>query len=224
MRLLVTGASSGIGRALVEQMADQVSITMMARRADLLAELEARTGASAVSGDVSNYEDCVRFVAAAPGDGELALVNCAGNASFGSFHQASWESIVNQVEVNLLGMMAACHAAIPEMLKAGSGQIINVLSITSTMVFPGSAGYSSAKAGGLMFTKILNAEYRRQGIRCTALLPGAVDTPIWDGQAHPPREEMLSANAVAGAIKDLLLMPKDRAVDELVLMPPRGVL
>ena len=66
---------------------------------------------------------------------------------------------------------------------------------------------------------------RSRGIQITALLPGATDTPLWEAGAFvPDRADMLPASAVAEAIRDILHLPDDRAIDELVLMPPKGVL
>lgn len=225
MRLLVTGASSGIGRAVAEAMAGDAELYLFARRADLLSEVAEATGGVPVVGDVGNIEDCRRLVAAAVGESELCLVNAAGSAAFGSFHELASDALHDQIRSNLVGTINACHAAIPEMLRVGKGQIVNVLSIAARHVFPGAAAYAAAKAGALMFTQVLNAEYRRLGVRCTAVLPGSVDTPIWEGQGFvPERGDMLQPEAVAEAIRDLLLMPRDRSVDEVVLMPPKGVL
>ena len=76
-----------------------------------------------------------------------------------------------------------------------------------------------------MLTRCLSLEYRRQGIRFTALNPGSTDTPLWDAQTRSlPREDMLSAEAVGQAIVDLIALPADRVFDELSLMPPKGSL
>ena len=83
----------------------------------------------------------------------------------------------------------------------------------------------ASKAGLLAAARGWQAEYRRTGLRITNLLPGATDTPIWDGGSFiPERNDMLPAAAVAEAIRDLILSPSDRNVDELTLMPPKGIL
>ncbi len=158
-------------------------------------------------------------------DGEIVLVNAAGVASFGDFVSQPWTDVAYQIDMNLLVPMRLCHTLLPLMLDSGSGQIINVLSIAATHAFSGATSYGASKAGLLAAGRNLAAEYRRQGIRVTALLPGATDTPIWDGQGFvPPRAEMLTAEAVGQAIADLVRLPPDRVVDELTLMPPKGIL
>ena len=76
-----------------------------------------------------------------------------------------------------------------------------------------------------MFGKCIAAEYRTRGIRVTSILPGSTDTPLWDSQSFQPnREDMLSPRAVAECIRDVILSPADRSFDEIVLMPPKGIL
>ena len=77
----------------------------------------------------------------------------------------------------------------------------------------------------LAATRSLALEYRTQGIVFTSILPGAVDTPIWDGQgAIPERADMLTDKAVAEAISDVMTAPADRVFDEIRIMPPKGIL
>jgi NAD(P)-dependent dehydrogenase (short-subunit alcohol dehydrogenase family) len=225
--VIVTGASSGIGRAAAQALVEaDYDVLLVGRRE---AGLRETSGASPIAVcDVSDFSACCRAVEQARElwrDSHPVLVNSAGAAAFGPFHETPVEQIEEQVKVNLLGTMFMCRAVLPWMLEAGGGQIINVLSIASTHVFPGGSAYGASKAGALMFTRILAAEYRGQGIRVTALMPGSTATPLWEGQAfQPDRADMLSAEAVAGAIVDLVKSPKDRNVDELLLMPPKGVL
>ena len=76
-----------------------------------------------------------------------------------------------------------------------------------------------------MFLRAPARESRQKGGRLTASLPGSTDTPIWEGmESHPPREDMLPAIAVAEAVRDAINAPRDRAIDEIVLTPPKGVL
>ena len=225
MRLLITGASSGIGRELAYLMRDQAKLVLMARRAKELQQVAKETGAIAICGDVGNFSDCERLVEAAQGEGELCLVCAAGSAYFADLVTQTPESIEAQIRSNLLGSIYAAKAAVPKMLESREGQIINILSIAGSVPFSGCSGYGSAKAGALMFTKVLSAEYRQHGIRCTALSPGAVNTPIWEGQSFKPDpDQMMTPRAIAETIRDLLFLPKDRSVDELTIMPPHGIL
>lgn len=156
---------------------------------------------------------------------ELALVNLVGSAHFGDFSGTPVETAYEQVQSNLAAVIGACHALLPAMLSAGRGRIVNVLSIAATHSFSGAAAYCGAKAGALAFSRALALEVRSRGVLVTCLLPGSTNTPLWDRQSgSPARGDMLTPEAVAEVIVQLLDTPADRCVDELVLTPPKGVL
>jgi 3-oxoacyl-[acyl-carrier protein] reductase len=153
------------------------------------------------------------------------LVNCAGSGHFGDFSSMPYELIQEQYELNVLAPIRLTQAFVPWALEQGGGQVINVLSIAATTVFAGSVGYCSSKAAALMFTKVLSAEYRAKGLRVTAVIPGSTDTPFWDDKEwKPERADMIPAAEVAALIKELILAPRTRYVDEVVITPPRGIL
>jgi NAD(P)-dependent dehydrogenase (short-subunit alcohol dehydrogenase family) len=233
-RAIVTGASSGIGKATALALADAgVEVVLAARRRVLLEDLAdqiRRLGgtATAIACDVSDPADCERLITEAralPGAVEPCLINCAGVAHFGPYHESPVAAVEAQLRANLLGPMVTCHAFLPWALQVGRGHIVNVLSVAAKVPFPGAAIYCTAKAGLLMLGTTLAAEYRTQGLRVTSLLPGSTDTPLWDDKEWvPPKEDMLPVAAVAEAVLDVVLLPADRNVDELVLMPPKGIL
>jgi len=153
------------------------------------------------------------------------LINNAGFAEFGSFDQQPFETFEKHVLLNYMLGARLCHAAIPWMLEQGGGQIINVLSIAAKHAFSGAAAYCSSKAAMQMLGQVLAQEYRARGIRVTSILPGSTDTPLWDRmELKPDTHDMLRSSAVAEAIRDIVLSPRDRNIDELVLMPPNGIL
>lgn len=233
-RVIITGASSGIGRETALALAEHpVELVLAARRSSLLKELAKECAArgarvEAVTCDVTSHTDRQQLVLEAQkmGSGVMpVLVNSAGVAEFGDYASMPAGSVQHQIEANLLAPMLMSQDVLPWMLHVGHGHIVNVLSIAAEHPFPGSAAYCAAKAGLLMFGKSLNAEYRRKGVYVTALLPGSTDTPLWEGKSWmPPREDMLTSRIVAETIRDLVLLPSDRAVDQVTLMPPKGVL
>jgi 3-oxoacyl-[acyl-carrier protein] reductase len=230
IRAIVTGASSGIGEAAARLLvAEGIEVVLAARRVDRLAELAEALGdrAHAYPTDVTDSDACRALVdfARSLGPARPVLVNNAGIAEFGDFASMPLENIERQIEVGLLGPLYLTHSVVPWMLDEGGGHLINVLSVTATQVFGGAAGYGAAKAGLYMLGRVVAAEYRRKGVRVTNILPGATDTPLWDGQGFVPnRDEMLPVAAVAEAIRDVVLLPADRSMDEIHLMPPFGVL
>ena len=76
-----------------------------------------------------------------------------------------------------------------------------------------------------MFTNVMAAEVREQGVRVTAILPGATDTPLWDDMGfRSPREDMLPVERVAETVSFVLSQPRTAVVDQVQVMPPRGIL
>jgi short-subunit dehydrogenase len=109
-------------------------------------------------------------------------------------------------------------------MKRGA-TIVNNLSIAATRVFPGTAAYNASKHGALGFTNTLREELRGKGIRVIALLPGATDTAIWNILwPEAPRKKMMSAETIATALLNALLLPENSTVEELCIMPTAGAL
>ena len=152
------------------------------------------------------------------------LINNAGvghpNRTVGELPYPSWMEVI---DTNLNGLFLMTQAALAVM-KRGS-TIVNNLSIAAERVFPGSAAYNASKHGALGFTNTLREELRPKGIRVIALMPGATDTAIWNTLwPKAPRRKMMSAETVARAVIDALLMPPNTTVEKIVLMPSTGTL
>lgn len=222
-QIVITGASSGIGAATAELISGHGQLVLVGRDANRLRDVAVRChDAITVATDLTL--DVAPVVGVLTQSQHRVLVNCAGIAEYGPYHEQPWSIIERQIQINLVAPMQLSHALMPWLL-GGQGQIINVLSIAASQTFPGAAAYMASKAGLLAAARSWQAEYRRSGLRITNLLPGATNTPIWDGGAFiPERTDMLPASAVAEAIRDLILSPSDRNVDELTLMPPKGIL
>lgn len=229
---VVTGAGSGIGRATAVSLAEGGwRLVLAGRREGPLresADLCRDAGAPEVSVrpcDVRLQRDCENLSQAVPDGARLALVNAAGVASFGPVSQMAPDRIESQIDTNLLGTIWATRAILPKMLEFGQGDIVNVLSIAASTPLPGAEVYSASKAGVLAFGRSLALTVRKQGVRVVAILPGATDTPLWDpSSGMPPREDMLPAGAVAEVIRSAIDSPRDRSLDEIVVMPPKGIL
>jgi NAD(P)-dependent dehydrogenase (short-subunit alcohol dehydrogenase family) len=184
---IITGASSGIGRAAAKRFAEEgASLVVTARRADaldgLVQEIEAAGGAAqAVAGDVRDPDLAGRVVAAAVdrfGGLDIAFNNVGDTGEMGPVHEVSLDGWRDTLDVNLTSAFLGAKAQIPAMLARGGGHIL----FTSTFVghvlgFPGMAAYAAAKAGVVGLTRVIAAEYGAQGLRANAILPGGVDTP-----------------------------------------------
>lgn len=230
---IVTGASSGIGRAAALALAESGwQVALIARREALLEalseEIEARGGlAKSIVADLSNPEQCAGAIETARSrvGGTPSLVNAAGVARFANLAEDSPESVAAQIQINLVAPILCSRAILPWMAERGGGHILNVASVAGITPFAGASVYGSTKAGLLMFGKALAAEVRTQGIRVTTLVLGATDTELWDAQSFvPSRGDMLRPESVAAVIRDVLESPCDTSIDRIDLMPPKGIL
>ena len=229
-RVLITGASSGIGNATALELAAKgYSLVLAARREDLLMQTVAeclKRGAAAVVPvpcDVTRDDGRIRAALALgelPSDLEPCLINNAGIGEFGPFAEMPAEVIESQIQTNLIGAMLLTQTVLP--LFAKGGRIINVLSVVAEVPLPQSAAYAASKAGLRMFGLVLQQELRYQGVLITNLMPGATSTDIWSENA--PHQDMMPPEAVAETIEWLLSSPPNRVVDEMMLMPPKGIL
>ncbi|MFO0802924.1 MAG: SDR family NAD(P)-dependent oxidoreductase [Gemmataceae bacterium] len=183
---VVTGASSGIGRALSVELARQgARVGAVARRGDKLAELAAEIraagGTVAVAtadvGDRAALHAAIRSVEAELGPTELLLAN-AGM----SHHTGAEEMHVDQVEeilrVNFLGVVYSIEAVLTGMLQRGRGHIVGISSLAAFKGLPGAAAYCASKSAVNAYLESLRIELRSKRIAVTAVCPGFVNTPI----------------------------------------------
>ena len=152
------------------------------------------------------------------------LINNAGvahpNLNVRDLPFDSWREVI---DANLNGMFLITRDALP-LMKSG-GVIVNNLSIAAKRVFAGSSAYNASKHGALGFTNTLREELREKGIRVIALLPGATDTAIWNTLwPEAPRKKMMQPETVAQALVNMLVLPAESTVEELVIMPSAGTL
>jgi 2-hydroxycyclohexanecarboxyl-CoA dehydrogenase len=174
---LVTGGAKGIGEAIVRRLsAEGARVTIGDVDTEGAEKVAAEVGAEAVLLDVTD-PDSAR--AAVDGAGGLdVLVNNAGMDEFSFFTDTDpglWERVL---AVNLKGVLACTHAALPGMQRAGYGRIVNIASEAGRVGSKGSAVYSAAKGGVIAFTKTIARENARFGITANAIAPGPIDTPL----------------------------------------------
>jgi NAD(P)-dependent dehydrogenase (short-subunit alcohol dehydrogenase family) len=174
--VLVTGAASGIGKATAERLA---GVGWTVARTDL------RAGDGVRACDVTSLESVEETVAACVGEhGSLdALVNAAGSGRPTAFLDATDDVWAATMDVNLMGTVRSCRAALPHLRASGCPER-GIVNFTSQAAKTGGlvigAPYSAAKAAVLCLTKTLAAEFGADGIRVNAVAPGIVDTPFLD--------------------------------------------
>lgn len=189
----ITGASSGLGRALAPLLAaDGQPVVLAARRAeplsDLAAEIEAAGGtALALPLDVSDPEavqHAVQHAESTLGPVGLMIANAGidGLTPADDFHAAD---VARVLQVNLVGAAACFEAVLPGMIERGDGQLVGVASLAGFRGLPGAAAYCASKAGLISLLESLRIELRGKGVAVTTLNPGFVKTPLTAPNQHP---------------------------------------
>ncbi|CAB4590719.1 unannotated protein [freshwater metagenome] len=183
---IVTGAASGIGEAsairLAEEGASVICADLNAEGAEQTAQAIVAKGGTAIGYtiDISDSTQCDAIVAKAVSTyGAIdILVNNAGVNLPGVFHEVTNATIERTLSVNVMGAMYLTRAALPHMLKNSRGSIVNMSSVNGLVSEPFLSVYSASKGAIVMFTRGIALDYAKTGIRCNAICPGWVDTPI----------------------------------------------
>lgn len=184
---IITGASSGIGRATAVLVAEEGASVVVASRREpelekLLDEISASGGhAAALAGDVKDEHyarELVELAVERFGGLDIAFNNAGIVGTAGAAHELSLADWQETVETNLTGAFLGAKYQLPAMLERGGGSLIFTSSFVGhTVGFPGMAAYAASKAGMIGFMQVLAAEFGTQGVRANAILPGGVDTP-----------------------------------------------
>jgi dihydroanticapsin dehydrogenase len=183
---IVTGAGSGIGQASAIRLAEEgasvicADINGEAVNATVKQIIDSGFQAEGRSIDISDSQACTDLVnatAAKFGSVDI-LVNNAGVNLPGVFHEVTNETIDRTLNVNVKGAMYLTRAALPHMLKNQRGSIVNMSSVNGLVSEPYLSVYSASKGAIVMFTRGIALDYAKTGIRCNAICPGWVDTPI----------------------------------------------
>ena len=183
---IVTGAASGIGAGTAEVFAELgADLVLVDRDAAPLAAVAERLAArggrvAACAGDVADPATAERAVGTAleRHGGLDALFNNAGVMTSGDFREWDPERWDGLMDVNLRGIYLFCRAAVPPMLAAGGGAIVNTSSVMAFLTEPGYEAYTTSKAGIVGLTKALAVSYAAQGLRVNCIQPGWIDTPM----------------------------------------------
>jgi short-subunit dehydrogenase len=182
-RVLVTGASRGIGEMLSRRFAKAgCTVALVARSADAIEKLAADLGGTAHPADLGDRKQVATLInriedEAGPID---VLVNNAGIDITGAFWDHSADDVQRIVQINLLAPMELCRQVIPRMLHRGRGHIVNISSMASVGLYPGLAAYSTTKAGLSHFTAGLRADLHGLPVKTTVVEMAGVPTEMLD--------------------------------------------
>jgi short-subunit dehydrogenase len=235
LRAIITGASSGIGKATALAFASKgINLALVGRSLDKLETVAATAQSMGVEASyyqadlsyVESVKDSFEAIASKLGHIDI-LVNIAGLGYTNLLSEtplSDWEKVL---QLNLTSVFQCILGVLPTMRRQGQGTIINVASIAGSNPFPGWGAYSVSKAGLIALSKVLAAEERGNGIRVMTISPGAVNTPIWDAetvQADFNRSAMLTPEIIAQSILHAALLPAIAVIEEMNIMPSAGVL
>jgi NADP-dependent 3-hydroxy acid dehydrogenase YdfG len=234
---LVTGASSGIGEATAEALAQAgAAVAIGARRKDRLDALATRLrggGATVLQLDLDVTQeracnDAVRRTREELG-GLDVLVNNAGVMLLGTIVGADTEDWRRMIHTNVLGLMYMTHAAIEGLVEQGSGDIVNISSVAGRTARTGSGVYNASKWAVNAFSESLRQEVTGRGVRVSLVEPGAVATELTDHITQPDARaasvqmytsmRALQADDIARAILYVVTQPAHVAINEVLVRP-----
>jgi NAD(P)-dependent dehydrogenase (short-subunit alcohol dehydrogenase family) len=230
---LITGAGSGVGRAVAVALAKQGwRVALVGRNRDNLAETSRLTGAGADDvivapcdiGQAKQVQAMAAEVSKQFGAVDV-LVNAAGtNAPRRALEVLSLEDYHAMIDTNLHGAYYCVQAVLPGMRSRRSGTIVNIVSDAGKQASPKSGpAYSMSKFGMAGLTQSINAEERGRGIRACAIFPGDIDTPLLNKRPQPPtaeqRTKMMTAEDIAECALLAINLPPRAIVEEILVRP-----
>jgi NAD(P)-dependent dehydrogenase (short-subunit alcohol dehydrogenase family) len=193
---LVNGASRGIGQAIAEGLAAAGATVLVTSRSQEAADRTAAdihtSGGTAIgmachAGKLDEIKKLFERIREEIGELHILVNNAATNPYFGPAHGLPPDAFDKTVEVNLKGPYYMMAHAVPLMIEAGGGSVVNVASIVARMTWPGQAPYAMTKAGLISLTKSFAKEYGPSGVRVNAILPGLVETRFAEALVDDPK-------------------------------------
>jgi 3-hydroxy acid dehydrogenase/malonic semialdehyde reductase len=232
---LITGASSGIGKAIAEQIADHYRLIICGRRTSRLEALSKvlshKTEILIGSFDVRDQSAVSHFIDSLPDEWQniFVLINNAGNAHGLSFiHEGDTQDWDAMIDINVKGLLYVSRAVIPKMIKAKAGHIINLGSIAGTDVYPRGNVYNASKFAVDALTKGMRMDLNTHGIKVSEIKPGLVETEFsevrFKGDLEKAKQayagyDPLQAQDIAECIAFMLSRPKHVNIGDMVVLP-----
>lgn len=228
-RILITGASRGIGRAIAETLAAP-EMTLLLHGRDQTALDETRHAVEAKNAraillryDLADEPQVAKLISEVGADPLDALINNAGIAMIKPFESISLDEWNRTLAVNLTAPFLLTQK-LSRNMKAGAS-IVNILSIAAKTGFPNWSSYCMSKFALEGFSQSIREELRPRGIRVLNIYPAATDTEIWEPiEGNWPREKMMSSSEIADAVAFVLSRPADVAVENISITKASGTL
>lgn len=241
--VLVTGASSGIGRELAREFAahghDLVVVARRRARLEALKlelERDHAVRVRVVEADLYDPATPHRLARLLAREPIGILVNNAGTLEGGSFAGMPRKRVLEMLQLNVTALVTLTHALLPRLLSRGGGRIVNIASIAAFAPIPWLGVYAATKAFVLSFSEALGEELRETGVTVTAVCPGLTDSEMadaalerasglkpWRGQLFAPATEVARAAYAGGMAGEPVVVPglTNRAYDGLMQAAPR---
>ena len=227
----ITGASTGIGKETASAFSKAGYIVVVtARRKSRLVNIvseikfagrEAIAFVCNVASERSVHSTAKRIVEKY---GKIdCLVNNAGVTAFKSFLDTKVYDYDYVMDINLRGSFLCMKSVLKGMIKQKRGHIINILSVAANTVYDNSSVYSASKAGMLALSNSVREEVRKYNIKVTNVLPGAVETTMWDAKTRQRyRNRMMSPAEIAQIILQVYEQPKKVLIEDIIIRPVKG--
>ena len=229
--IVVTGGSQGIGRALIEKFVaagfDVVTCSRHERELlEMKTEVEKSNAGSSVyirKTDMSQKAQAEAFAAFVLSLGRPVdvLVNNAGYFLPGEISTEPDGNLESMIEANLYSAYRITRGLVASMRKSRSGHIFNMCSIASFEAYENGGSYAISKFALLGFSKCLREELKEEGIKVTAVMPGATKTRSWEG-THLPDTRFMKAADIADTVFSAYSLSPNSVVEEIILRPQLG--
>jgi len=227
----VTGASTGIGKAIAEKFSSKGCTVVITARSksrldDIVKEIRL-TGREAMAYvcDVSSERSVIhtaKKIQEKYGTIDV-LINNAGATVFKSFLDTATKDYDNVIDTNLKGPFLCMKAVLPQMIRKKTGSIINILSVAANTTFENSSVYSASKAGMQAMASCIRKEVRKHNIKICNIYPGAVETDMWDIKARQQfRNRMMTPADIGDIAFDVYNKLERLMVEDLVVRPVKG--
>ena len=231
MKIVVSGSTKGIGKAIVEEFSNQASDIFLAARTrkdldqqklDLIHkndQLNVYTFVAdfSIASEVKAFGDYINSIS----DSVDILINNAGLFIPGNILEEKEGSFEQIISTNLSSVYHLSRKLIPGMISQGSGHIFNICSVASLKAYPNGGSYSISKFALYGLTQNLRSELMDKNIKVTAVIPGATWTDSWSGSGLP-EDRLMQSSDIARSISSAYNLSGSTLVEEIILRPVKG--
>jgi short-subunit dehydrogenase len=225
--IIISGGSQGIGKAIVKKFLENgFQVFTCARNAEKLESLKNEFNHPLLHtfvADLSDKKQVSNFAQWILNQETKidVLINNAGYFLPGQIQNEEDGVLESQIEANLYSAYHLTKAILPSMQKSNTGHIFTICSTASITAYTAGGSYCISKFALLGFTKVLREELKTQGIKVTAVLPGATLTPAWDG-VNLPDSRFIPAEDIANTIFSAYMMSASTVIEEILIRPQLG--